>query len=252
MRQDGETEQRIARLEEEIRLRDEFISIAAHELRNPLTPISLDVEMLLMQARRRPHVDPAEIAHLERLQRNLRTFLRRASTLLDVTRLQSGNLALESRSVVLADIVRQVVASSAPLAEQARCDLRVETDDSVVGECDPQALERIVENLLSNALRFGAGLPVDVRLRRAAGAAELQVADHGIGIAVAEQERIFKRFHRAPGADVPGFGVGLWITRALARAMDGDVTVSSSPGEGATFILRMPLRRRRDAAHVDT
>jgi signal transduction histidine kinase len=251
MRQEGDTEQRIARLEEEIRLRDEFISIAAHELRNPLTPIALDVEVLLTHAQRREQVNPAEIASLERLQRNLHTFLRRASTLLDVTRLQSGQLSLEKRSVVLTEIVRDVVMSSAPLAKQARCDLRFEADDAVVGECDPQALERIVENLLSNALRFGAGLPVDIRLSRAGETAELEVADHGIGIPPGEQERIFCRFHRARGSNAPGFGVGLWITRELARAMDGDVTVSSSLGKGATFILRMPLHTRRDAAHVD-
>jgi signal transduction histidine kinase len=251
MSQDGELEQRIARLEREIRLRDEFISIAAHELRNPLTPISLDVEMLLLRARSRPNVTQTEIASLERLQRSMRTFIRRASTLLDVTRLHSGNFTLECRSVVLADIVREVVTSSAPLAEQARCDLRLDADDSVVGDCDPQALERIVENLLSNALRYGAGAPIEVRLHQSGGTAELEVADHGIGIADAEQEIIFERFHRVAGANAPGFGVGLWITRELARAMHGDVTVNSSPGAGATFILRMPLRKSRDAPHVD-
>lgn len=243
-------EARVRALEDELRLRDDFISIAAHELRNPLTPLSLDVEFLLRQAQRRDPGDAGEVASLERLQRNIRTFIRRASTLLDVSRLQSGHLSLERRSVALTDVVQRVLASSAPLAAQACCELRVQVEEDVIGEWDPDALEQIVENLISNALRYGAGAPVTVAVRRRDQAAELRVADLGMGIEVSEQEQIFTRFHRAPGARVPGFGVGLWITRQLARAMHGDVTVDSTPGAGATFILRVPLDTRRETGHA--
>lgn len=241
----------IARLEHELRQRDDFISIAAHELRNPLTPLALDVEVLLHLAQRRATPDAAELASLERLQRSIRTFIRRASTLLDVSRLQSGNFALNPRRVVLADIVRRVLASTAPVAALAHCELGLQVDDPLIGEWDPGALEQIIENLVSNAIRYGAGAPVTLHLARVRGLAQLRVTDRGIGIAHAEHEQIFTRFHRAPGAGVPGFGVGLWVTRQLARAMDGEVTVDSSPGAGASFILRIPLRSRRHKATDD-
>lgn len=246
----GDTEdaaKEIARLTRELRLRDDFISIAAHELRNPLTPISLDVDVLLAQARRRPQVDPAEIASLERLQRNIRVFTRRATTLLEVSRLQAGQFTLDPRRIVLSDVVRRVLSASSTVAEQARCDLAVTLDDKVSGDWDPVAVEQIVENLLSNALRYGAGRPIVISLQANDDAARLEVSDRGMGIKAADQERIFGRFHRVPGATVSGFGVGLWISRELARAMAGDVTVQSSPGAGSTFVLRLPMSPRRDA-----
>lgn len=231
----------IVRLTRELRLRDDFISIAAHELRNPLTPIALDVDVLLAQARRRPNVDPGEIASLERLQRNIRIFTRRAATLLDVSRLQAGQFTLDPRRIVLSEVVRRVLAASSGLAQQAHCDLAVDLDDRVAGEWDPHAVEQIVENLLSNALRYGAGRPVSVSLQAQEAAVRLEVSDAGIGIPSELHERIFERFQRAPGVTVPGFGVGLWVARQLARAMAGDVTVTSAPGRGSTFILRLPM-----------
>lgn len=243
---DDADKERIAQLTHELRLRDDFISIAAHELRNPLTPISLDVDILLLQARRRPQPDPAEIASLERLQRNIRIFSRRAATLLDVSRLQAGRFTLDPRRTLLSDVVRCVVAASSAVAAQARCELVVRLDDEASGDWDPAAVEQIVENLLSNALRYGAGKPVTVTVRVRGNTAQLEVSDRGIGIDAADQERIFDRFHRVPGAEVSGFGVGLWISRELARAMTGDVTVRSSPGEGASFILGLPMSSRRD------
>lgn len=241
----------IARLTHELRLRDDFISIAAHELRNPLTPISLDVDVLLAQARRRPNVDPAEIASLERLQRNIQIFTRRAATLLDVSRVQSGQFTLDPRRILLSDVVRRVLAASTAMAEQAHCALAVSLDEQVSGHWDPAAVEQIVENLLSNALRYGAGKPISVSVQTSKDAALVEVSDGGIGIENSDQERIFDRFHRVPGATVSGFGVGLWISRSLARAMAGDVTVRSSPGAGSTFILRLPMSPSRDvhAAH---
>jgi signal transduction histidine kinase len=238
--------EQIVRLTRELRLRDDFISIAAHELRNPLTPISLDVDVLLAQARRRPNVDAAEIASLERLQRNIRIFTRRAATLLDVSRLQAGQFSLDPRRIALSDVVRRVLAASSAMAEHAHCDLAVTLDDSISGDWDAGAVEQIIENLLSNALRYGAGKPIGVTVQSLEGAALVEVSDGGLGIENADQERIFDRFHRVPGATVSGFGVGLWISRALARAMEGDVTVRSSPGAGSTFILQLPMSPRRD------
>ena len=240
-------QEEITRLRHELRLRDDFISIAAHELRNPLTPISLDVDVLLAQARRRPQTDPNEIASLERLQRNIRIFIRRATTLLDVSRLQAGQFKLDPRRIMLSDVVRRVLATTSAMAQQAHCELAVTLEEEVSGDWDPGAVEQIVENLLSNALRYGAGKPIALSVRAQEDGARLEVSDRGTGIAIGDQERIFERFQRVSGvAAIGGFGVGLWISRELARAMAGDVTVRSSPGEGSTFILRLPMCPRRD------
>lgn len=235
-----EADDEITRLRRELRLRDDFISIAAHELRNPLTPIGLDVEVLLVQARRRG-ADSGEIASLERLQRNIHVFMRRASTLLDVSRLHSGQFRLDPQRIVLSDVVRRVLSGATPVAEHAHCDVAVTLDDRVAGHWDPQAVEQIVENLLSNALRHGAGKPVSIAVLARETAARLEITDGGAGIPREDHERIFDRFQRGPGSGASGFGVGLWVSRQLARAMSGDVTVKSAPGSGSTFTLCLPM-----------
>lgn len=241
MGQSDEADDEIIRLKRELRRRDDFISIAAHELRNPLTPIALDVDILLALARRRAQPDAGEIASLERLHRNIHVFTRRAATLLEVSRLQAGQFALDPRRITLSDVVRRVLTASAPMAEQAHCRMAVALDDDVAGDWDANALEQIVENLFSNALRYGAGKPISVSVKSQDGTARLEVSDEGIGIPMEHHERIFDRFHRVPGGAAPGFGVGLWISRELARAMSGDVTVQSVPGRGSTFILQLPM-----------
>ena len=249
MGRSDDAEDEIGRLRRELRLRDDFISIAAHELRNPLTPISLDIDVLLLQARRR-QADPLEMASLERLQRNIRVFTRRAATLLDVSRVQAGQFRLDPRRIVLSDVVRRVLAASSAVAEHAHCDLTVSLDDQVSGDWDPQAVEQIVENLLSNALRYGAGKPVTISLLAQEAAARLEISDGGVGIAPEHHERIFERFQRVPGTAAAGFGVGLWVSRELARAMSGDVTVTSAPGRGSTFTLHLPMTQPGSAHAV--
>lgn len=235
---------RVAELEAELRARDDFLAIAAHELRNPMTPISARLELLLARAREVSGGVPAGLVHgLELLEKLVNAYLRRATTLLEVARASSGKLNLQAAEVDLSALIRQVTTNMLPLAESAGCQVRTTVEDGVSGLCDPMAVEQILENLLSNAIRFGPGRPVEVAFASDGEFARLSVRDEGVGIPDCDQGLIFERFHRSRrGKPNGGFGVGLWVTRQLVRAMRGEISVSSRRGAGSAFTVRLPLR----------
>ncbi len=235
---------RVAELEAELRARDDFLAIAAHELRNPMTPISARLELLLARARHMSERVPAGLVQgLELLEGLVNAYMRRATTLLEVTRASSGKLKLQTAEVDLSALIRQVTANMLPLAEGAGCQVRITVEDGVRALCDPMAVEQILENLLSNAIRFGPGRPVEVSLASDGELARLLVRDEGIGISDCDQALIFERFHRSRRAKPNGgFGIGLWVTRQLVRAMRGEISVASRRGAGSAFTVRLPLR----------
>ena len=237
-----EAQDRIAFLEKELQLRDQFVAVATHELRNPLTPIALEVDILLSLARRRANPSAAELASLERLQRSIKSFIKRATTFLDVTRIGAGKFTLECSEVDLSDAVGRVVDAHRALAARASCSIESALAPGLIGRWDAMALEEIAENLVSNAIRYGAGSPVKIETRAVDGGVTLRVSDQGAGIAIEHQARIFDLFDRATesGPRFAGFGVGLWISRQFARGMAGDISVESQIGQGASFLLRLP------------
>jgi signal transduction histidine kinase len=243
---------RVADLEDELRARDDFLAIAAHELRNPMTPISARLELLLARAREMSGGVPAGLVHgLELLEGLVNAYLRRVTTLLEVARASSGKLNLQTAEVDLSALIRRVTANMLPLAESAGCQLRITVEDGVRARCDPMAIEQILENLLSNAIRFGPGRPVEILFASDGELARLSVRDEGIGISDCDQQLIFERFHRSPRAKPNGgFGVGLWVTRQLVRAMRGEISVSSRRGCGSAFTVKLPLRPG-GAEHAD-
>jgi two-component system OmpR family sensor kinase len=240
----------IRKLREDLRARDEFLSVAAHELRNPLTPISMQVDMLLRSARTASPPLPANIvAGLERLESATRRFLNRATVLLDVSRLAAGHpFQPDVSRFDLSALVVELVADRAPMAERLRTKLDTEAVElGVVGAWDRVGVELILDNLLSNALKYGAGAPVALGLMRLDNPgtpprACLWVRDGGPGIAAEDHARIFERFQqaRARKPTAGGFGVGLWVAREVARGMGGDIRVESQPGAGATFSVVLP------------
>jgi signal transduction histidine kinase len=235
--------QEVEALREALRARDDFIAIAAHELRNPMTPLSGLTELAIAAARRAkgtcpPHV----IALLARLQQAVQDYIGRATRLLDVSRIEAGNLQSEPRLIDLSRLVLAIVRKYEAAAAHQRCHLEPDIDKGIEGLLDPLAVEQVVENLLSNALKFGATSPVGVRLRSKGQGVQLEVQDQGLGISPEQQSRIFGRFeqivahHRGSG-----FGVGLWVANRLVSAMGGRITISSPPGEGSTFTVTLPL-----------
>ena len=234
-------------LREALRARDEFLAVAAHELRNPLTPITMQVAMLLRAARMAdPPLPDSIVVGLERLEIATRRFLKRATVLLDISRLAAGHAFRPDVSPFdLSALILELLADQAPVAERVRSQLDVSAvERGIDGAWDRVGVELIHDNLVSNALKYGAGAPVKVGLTRTGdGRVHLWVRDHGPGIAPEDQERIFGRFQQALGrrAETGGFGVGLWVAREVARAMGGDIEVESRLGAGATFSLVLPL-----------
>jgi two-component system, OmpR family, sensor kinase len=242
-------EARVAELEAELRARDDLLAIAAHELRNSMTPISGRAELLLAKARDMPHTVPPEIVQgLERLERLVDAYIRRTTVLLDVSRINFDNLLLQPSRSDLSGLVRQAVMNLIPAAERAGSRVRLELQEGIVGDCDQTALEQILVNLLSNAIHYGCGEPIEVAFSSDGETAQLSVRDHGIGISDHDQTRIFERFRRLnPNGAKGGFGVGLWITRELVRAMRGEIVVASTSGAGSTFVVSLPISSREKA-----
>jgi signal transduction histidine kinase len=232
----------IEELREAVRARDEFVAIAAHELRNPMTPILMQVNGLLAAARDPRRCRPELLApRLEILELAVREFVRRSTALLDVSRIAAGNVRIDATEVNLSRVVRGVVDRAAVAARMARCPLEADLQEGVVGTWDQLALEQVAENLLSNAIKFGAGRPVRVALTSDGQTAELAVHDRGIGISEADRARIFGRFERAvTQREHGGFGIGLWLANQLVRAMGGAIAVEGAPGEGTTFTVTLP------------
>jgi signal transduction histidine kinase len=236
----------IDKLEEALQARDDFIAIAAHELRNSMTPISARLELLLSKAAKTDGGGlPGYVQGLSRLERLVDAHMRRVTVLLEVSRINSGNLRLQLAEVSLSELVRQVAMKMVPVAERARCSVQLTIQECVSGQFDAMAMEQVLENLLSNAVRYGPGKPIELALSSDARVARLSVRDEGIGISEQDQSQLFKRFYTLPHIDArAGFGVGLWVTRRLVHAMQGEITVSSKLGLGSTFAVKLPLRPR--------
>lgn len=236
----------IADLREQVRARDDFVAMVAHELRNPLTPIVILCDFLSTQADADPAALPAGMAdRLLRLNEAMQRYLRRTQLLLEVSRFTSGGgIRLDPGRFDLSAMLRETLAAVAPLAARVRTQIDADISPDLVGVWDRVAVEQVADNLLSNALKYGAGRPIAVSLHQdaAAGLVRLRVRDHGIGISDDDQARIFGRFERAVGRrEQGGFGVGLWVARKTARAMGGDIAVESWPGQGSLFTFTLPM-----------
>jgi signal transduction histidine kinase len=241
---DVDKDRLIEELREAVRARDEFVAIAAHELRNPMTPILMQVGLLLKAARSPSRCHPEIIApRVEVLEQAVQEFVRRSTTLLDVSRITAGNLRIEPTEVDLTMVMHSVVDRAAVAARMRRCRLETDLQENVVGLWDRLAIEQVVENLLSNAIKFGAGKPVSISLHAGNEAAELTIRDRGIGISAEDRARIFQRFERAvTRREHGGFGIGLWLANQMVVAMGGTIDVESNPGEGSAFMVRLPLK----------
>lgn len=236
----SDSERLIEELRAAIAARDEFIAIAAHELRNPMTPIVGQVQLLLSRARRE-QASPALLQGLETLELAVDHYVKRATTLLEITRLNAEQVRLELSTFDLCELLRDCVEKYRPLAERAGSMLRCELDEPVLGTWDRLATEQILDNLVSNAIRYGDGKPVTVEVESDPDRVIVRVVDRGIGVAPADRERIFQRFQRASGASRSGgFGIGLWLSSKLVQAQAGVLELQSEAGSGSTFVVRLP------------
>jgi PAS domain S-box-containing protein len=225
--------------------RDEFLSIASHELRTPLTALRLALENM----RRVSSRDALEKLSPEYVERVLETAERQGhrlenlvAALLDVSRIQMGRLELDVEEVDLASVVFDAAASLEDEARQTGSTIEVR-GEPVRGSWDRLRVSQVVTNLLANAVKYGAGKPVEVEFGPHGEGARLVVRDHGIGIAPADLPQIFERFERAVSSrNYGGLGLGLYIVRRIVEAHGGTISVDSTPGQGSAFYVELPFQ----------
>lgn len=240
------------RLEEALTARDEFLSVASHELKTPVTSVLLQIQGLLRQLKRRKD-DPLSperlIEPLERSSEQLERLGALIGSLLDVSKITSKRLVLDPQPVELSALVRQVLETQTEQLALSGNTVSLEVQAAVTGLWDRARLEQVLVNLLSNAAKYAPGRPIEVRVGNSATRAFVRVKDHGPGVPKQDQERIFRRFERASQAsEVSGLGLGLYIARHILEAFGGTLRVESEAGHGATFILELPIGEHRDSA----
>ncbi|MFN8484613.1 MAG: GAF domain-containing protein [Anaerolineae bacterium] len=230
-----------------IRVRDEFLSVASHELKTPLTSMLLHVQMLQRYAReeRLASLPTGRVAKmLETNERQVKRLASLIADLLDASQIGSGRLELDREPTDLVELVASVIERYAGEAIERGSEISFNARASPIGDWDPHRLDQVVTNLLTNAIKYGAGRPIDIFLDVGDDTARLSVRDYGIGIAAEQIPRIFDRFERATSARTyGGIGLGLYITREIVDAHGGQIEVTSAPDEGSTFTVVLPLAR---------
>jgi PAS domain S-box-containing protein len=233
-------------LRQAVVLRDDFLAIASHELRTPLTALKLEVSNLLRLARLDAGSERTRlIAKVEKIDAQTARLRGLIDGLLDVSILAAGQLELQIGPVDLAEVTRDIGSRFSEEAARLGSRLTIDARERAVGYWDRERVEQIVSNLISNAVKYGDGKPIDVTVRaeeRADGGhARLIVRDRGLGIAPGDQERIFGRFERAADSGkFGGIGLGLWMVKQIVNVFGGTVTVESAPGTGSAFAVDLP------------
>jgi predicted ATPase/signal transduction histidine kinase len=236
--------------QEAIRLRDEFLSVASHELYTPITALMLTSERMLREAGRDSKPDPkTALDQLSLLARQGRRLVRLVRELLDVSRIEMHQLPLELSEMELGSLVQEVVERMEPDLAQSGCSVSIRAGAPVRGRWDRSRLDQVITNLLANAAKFGPGRPIEITAVAEGGFARLVIKDYGIGISPAEQGRIFERFARAaPVSQYGGLGLGLYISKRIVDAHGGSIRVESQPGSGSSFTVELPCERPAERA----
>ncbi|KQX21912.1 hybrid sensor histidine kinase/response regulator [Variovorax sp. Root434] len=233
-------------LERAVRMRDDFMSMVSHELRTPLNTLYLEAQL------RQLHLSKGNLANfaperlpamIERDQRQIRNMVRLIDDMLDVTRMRRDALSIKTEPVDLAALARAVVENLRQQAEAAGSAITLIAPAELHGVWDEFRIEQVLTNLLTNALRYGGGKPVEMVVQQMGGTARVAVRDQGIGIAPEDQERIFKQFERTKDSrkHAAGLGLGLYITHKIVSLHGGQIGVESASGEGSRFVVDLPL-----------
>ncbi len=234
------SEQRAA----EIRSRDEFLSVAAHEFKTPITTITAYTQML--RRRLADTLAPRDQRALTVVGEQTERLTGLVETLLDLSRIETGRLVVERATLSLTALIVRLVDELAPISEQHPLTLAGDAHEVTVTG-DAQRLRQVFQNLLSNAIKYSPqGGPIAVALEMVDGRARVSVTDHGIGIPPEALPYLFDRFYRAGNVDqhgvLPGFGIGLYVVKEIVEQHGGTISVESAEGRGSTFTVALPLQ----------
>lgn len=225
----------------------DWISILAHELKTPLTPLCMQTGLVrriigqLDQEVARPTALNRLLSVTEITDKQIHRIDSLVNSLLEMARIDAGQLSLKEQYVSLKRIALEVIQQFTRDLGLPKDLIALEAEGECWGYWDNLKLEQVLNNLISNAIKYGDGKPVQVRLRDAHGQVQLEVIDHGHGVAAGNQERIFHRFERLhPRGNVPGLGLGLYLSREIIRRLGGDIQIKSAPGQGSTFTVMLP------------
>ena len=224
-------------LQRAVESRDDFLSMASHELRTPTATLRLQFEALRRLVGRGPIAPDQLLGRLAKSERQVDRLEQLINQLLDVSRLATGRLDLEPSTFDLGELAREVVDRF----DESGIPVRVDTSGDLVGHWDRFRLDQVLTNLVGNAIKYGRSAPVDLALTSEGDRVRCVVRDRGIGISPAAQSKIFERFERAaPLAKFAGFGLGLWITRQILLRHGTDITVESKLDVGSAFTFELP------------
>jgi signal transduction histidine kinase len=223
--------------------KDAFISMASHELRNPLAALKLQATLLHRQLAKQGTLDQAPA--LTRMETQLTTITRLVAELLDVSKIQAGKLEYVRETVDLDELLQEVVDTMQQTYPSHRILVRGAVQTSLIGDRD--RLGQVFTNLLCNAIKYSPGAEtVEMDLSASDEAVTIRVQDHGLGIPREQRDKIFERFYRVCGSrqrGIPGLGIGLSIVAEIVKGHGGTITVDSEVGTGSTFTVTLPTRR---------
>ena len=226
-----------------IRVRDDFLSVASHELRTPITTLGLQIDGLfrMMQQQVPQTLQETLSRRLEVTRRQIDRLAALVGALIDVSRITSGRLQLSKRLADLVEVIRLVLERFGDEALRGGSSLHFERQGPVWGNFDVSRIDQVFTNLLSNAIRYGRGKPIVVGVVGNGESARFWVEDRGIGIPPEHLTRIFQQYERAaPSTSYAGLGLGLWISRQLVEAMGGTISVLSEVDAGSVFTVEIP------------
>ncbi len=240
--------------QEAVQLRDEFLSIASHELKTPLTTMLGHSQALLRRATRQQQFGERDQRALQIIVDQTLRLNKQITTLLDVSRLELGQFRIELAPVDVAALASRVVLELEPTLERHTLHLSRVAEPLIV-EGDERLLEQVLQNLLGNAVKYSVdGGTITIRLWPEAGAACVSISDQGMGIPLSAQPHLFQRFYRATNVEdhrISGLGIGLYLVHEIVTHHGGTVNVTSTEGEGSTFTVRLPLASSAESAVVD-
>ncbi|MBD7977000.1 hybrid sensor histidine kinase/response regulator [Serpens gallinarum] len=239
-------------LQQAVRMRDDFLSLVSHELKTPLNTLILETQLRRMHLQRENQIafSPSQLLTMvEKDEHQIRNLIRLIDDMLDVSCIRTGKLSIRAQPCDLAELTRKVLDAFRPQLRQAGNELQCAIQGPARGCWDAFRLEQVLANLLTNAIRYGQGKTIEVRVEPGAETVLLQVRDQGPGVAAEDRERIFRQFERgSDGETVGGLGLGLFITEQIVSAHGGRIWVQGEPGEGALFCVELPYQTLTEGA----